>query len=120
MQPLYCFKLDESTGKIKKYEISEYHFVPNKRGYKGKDTYCFVANFGTIADYKYQVKVEILDKYVAKKLFTFNGEPSYAFKIIKQTVLDKKNKAQQEFGESRALLARLRFPESFVPTEWWK
>ena len=106
METLYCYKLDELSGEITKFEILEYHFKKNAWS-DTKDEYCFRADLYERANYPYCVKRNQLDRLVHDKVFTFNPDIDYGVQVIKDTVLDREKTATKELNKYKNLLAKI-------------
>jgi hypothetical protein len=90
-KPLYCFRLNDVTGEITKYIITDYEH----REYGYRKFYKFTADLGC-RDYVYIVREQNINKFVSNKVFTFNPNVKDAMVKILNTIKNKKNTAERE------------------------
>ena len=103
MIPLYCFKLDEFTGKISREVIEEYHtvhpstYVPNKviYKYKCKQNGC-------------DIRGENIDKFVNWKVYTFIDDIDRVRNIILDNLTMRHTQAQIDVQRFSAVIERMR------------
>jgi len=91
MEPLYCFKYEEDTGKITKIVIPEYTIDANR--YTDKKTYCFDEPKINKSDRHFTVPEAKLDRYVSNKVYTFNGDTQNAKRIILEDITGRQLQA---------------------------
>lgn len=104
MEPLYCFKYEEDTGKITKIVIPEYG--TNIHRYTGRKTYHFNKPQINKSDRYFQVPETKLDRYVSGKVFTFNPSLQNAKIIILETLLAKRDKLYLELKQTYTTVNR--------------
>lgn len=95
MDKLYCFKYDKENGKLTKIEIPEYKIITNR--FTDRKTYCFEKPKINKSDSHYQVPEEKIDRFVSDKVFTFNPDVKDVKYIIYDTLVDKRDKAYDEY-----------------------
>lgn len=95
METLYCFKYDKENGKLTKIEIPEYATSVNK--FTDRKTYYFNKPRINKSIGVYQVPEEKLDRFVNDKVFTFNPDVKNVKYIIYDTLVDKRDKAYDEY-----------------------
>lgn len=95
METLYCFKYDRENGKLTKIEIPEYKINTNR--FTDRKTYCFEKPRINKSDNHYQIPEEKFDRFVSDKVFTFNPDVENAKYIIYDTLVDKRDKAYDEY-----------------------
>jgi hypothetical protein len=89
MKTLYVYKINEDTGKIEKHVIEKYKESPSGYHYE----YCFTGKFtGSFVAYK-----KNLDLIVNGKLHTFNPDEHRAKSKILSYLMDKRDKARDEY-----------------------
>ena len=91
MEPLYCFKYEEYTGKITKIVIPEYGISVNR--FTDRKTYHFNKPKINKSDNLYQVPEAKLDRYVSNKVYTFNGDIQNAKRIILEDITGRQLQA---------------------------
>lgn len=91
MEPLYCFKYEEDTGKITKIVIPEYGTSVNV--FTERKTYYFNKPKINKSDSLYQVLEAKLDRYVSGKVYTFNGDTQNAKRIILEDITGRQLQA---------------------------
>ena len=91
MEPLYCFKYEEDTGKITKIVIPEYGTSTNR--FTDRKTYYFNKPRINKSDSFYQVPEAKLDRYVSNKVYTFNGDTQNAKRIILEDITGRQLQA---------------------------
>lgn len=91
MEPLYCFKYEEDTGRITKIVISEYTIDVNR--YTDRRTYCFDEPKINKSDRHFTVPEAKLDRYVSGKVYTFNGDTQNAKRIILEDITGRQLQA---------------------------
>lgn len=91
MEPLYCFKYEEDTGKITKIVIPEYTIDMNR--FTDKKTYCFDEPKINKSDRHFTVPEAKLDRYVSGKVYTFNGDTQNAKRIILEDITSRQLQA---------------------------
>lgn len=104
---LYCFKLDDITGKIKKYTITDFKFSKNAYGYETRDVWQFRGQLGNNDTYRYYVERNKLDRFVTNKLYTLNGDEDRAYQIIMDAIRDKADKAERDMKRYNGLLEKV-------------
>lgn len=104
MEPLYCFKYEEDTGKITKIVIPEYTIDVNR--FTDRKTYCFDEPKINKSDRHFTVPEAKLDRYVSNKVYTFNGDTQNAKIIILETLLAKRDKLYLEFKQTYTTVNR--------------
>ena len=106
MNPLYCFRLDFETGKVTRYTIDNY--VYRDTGYSHyHHVYSFKADIGS-SQYHYDVRDEIIDRFVSQKIFSFNPDMRSAIEIIEETLTNKSEKAKRENRNINKLLKKIK------------
>lgn len=95
MKPLYCFKLDEHTGKLSKFEVNEYEKVCLSK-YTKRCAFFYKHTLGKQTETKYEVYECNLDKFVNWKVHTFNPDVEHVKRIILDALLERENKAQAD------------------------
>lgn len=104
MEPLYCFKYEEYTGKIIKIVIPEYGISVNR--FTDRKTYHFNKPKINKSDSLYQVPEAKLDRYVSGKVYTFNPSLQNAKIIILETLLAKRDKLYLELKQTYTTVNR--------------
>lgn len=103
MKILYCFKIDELTAKIVRYEITDYEIYK----YHGGMYIKFKASLGNKNNSKFEVPFNDLDKIYHMKLYTFNPDYNYAKKIINDDLINRRNSAYKEYDRYNELIIHL-------------
>lgn len=106
MDTLYCFKYDTETSELTKIEIPGYKIITNK--YTDRKTYCFEKPKINKSDSHYQIPEAKLDRFVNDKLFTFNPDVENAKNIIYNTLMDKMDKAYDEYCKYVEMIGDIR------------
>lgn len=102
---LYCYRLDEMSGVLSRYEIPSEEWTLHKHKWNTeRDEYVFYADLGTGSYYKYGVQRRKLDKFVATKLYTFNPSKLHAVTIVAEMLGSKLAKAQKELNRYTKVL----------------
>ena len=91
MEPLYCFKYEEDTGKLIKIVIPEYKIDVNR--FTDRKTYLFENPRINKSDRHFTVPEAKLDRYVSSKVYTFNGDKQNAKRIILEELTGKQLQA---------------------------
>ena len=89
MKPIYKFVLDEETGNITVYEITDYtesKWSNKERWWRYRGPGCWM--------YIYESK---LDRYLSGHVYSFNPDITHARKIILESVSAKASKAFKEY-----------------------
>lgn len=105
--PIYLYKLNENTGEISVYEITEWILIPHKFGIIDRDEFRFTGKFGSKFNYTYNVRRNKLDKYISQKVFSFTYNPQEIYKIIKTAIEDKRLKAVREASKQTSILRKM-------------
>ena len=105
MQTLYCFKVDDATGDMEKYEITDYEYL-DTGNYQYRPVYRFMSVFSSYKC-KYSVRVKNIDKYVSHKLFTFNPDTNRAVSLIRKELKRKADAARREMRRYDALSRKI-------------
>lgn len=96
MSPLYCFEIEEETGKIKRIVIENYRERHHSMYMPNKITYCYSVNNAI-----HEVRGDNIDKFVNWKVHSFNDDIENARQIVlanlrtryKQAISDTKRYA---------------------------
>lgn len=105
MDTLYCFRLDEDTGVITRYEITEYHEV--KYGYRnGKSYLKFNANIGG-GKAVYTVNARNIDSVFQLKVYSFEDSLEKAVSKFKDYYKHKKYLAEKEIEKMSNRLEKI-------------
>lgn len=104
---LFCYKLDELTGEITQYKITEYEFHEGAFGNKKHDCWMFRGVVSKDYNYRHCIERFKLDRYVNQKLFTFNQSMDYGRKIIIDTIMDKAKQAHREEVRYKEILEKI-------------
>lgn len=91
MEPLYCFKYEEVTGKIIRIVIPKYVIEVN--AYTGRKTYLFKEPKINKYDKHFMVPEAKLDRYVSSKVYTFNGDTQNAKRIVLEDLTSRQLQA---------------------------
>lgn len=91
MEPLYCFKYEEDTGKIIRIVIPKYKVDTNY--YTRRKTYWFDTPKINKSDRYFTVPEAKLDRYVSSKVYTFNGDTQNAKRIILEDITGRQLQA---------------------------
>ncbi len=106
-EPLYCFHLNEATGQLRKFEITDY--VIKWFGYGVKhQCYSFMLALNERSPYKYNIKTSNLDRYVGQKLFTFDPDINNAIEVIVKTLEKKSLSAKSEHQYCERIIKRIK------------
>lgn len=90
---LYCFKLDEKTAKISKYEINIYEY----KIFYGKEHIVYHHNLDCKYATNHDIAVDNLDKFIHFKVHTFNPKIEDAIAIINSELISKRTKAYDDY-----------------------
>lgn len=105
---LYCYKLDELTGEILRYEISPGQYMITKHSWNtDRDTFSFSADMGTGVYYRYNVLRRNLDKYVSHKVYTFDSDKDHVKSIIMSYLESKLAAAQNDVNRYSSVINRI-------------
>ena len=106
MDTLYCFKLCEDTGEIKRFVIKDYKVEKHKWN-SNKNAYCFDMNMGTSGDYHYKVRTDKLDEMHNYKVYTFIDDIDYAAHIMRDTLRDERDSLHAKYAKMSGLVATI-------------
>lgn len=102
MDTLYCFRLDEDTGAITRYEITEYHEI-----YRNGKSYLRVnANIGGGKAF-YTVNTRNIDSVFQLKVYSFEDNLEKAVSKFKAYYKHKKHLAEKEIEKMSNRLEKI-------------
>lgn len=105
-EPLYCFKLEEESGKIIRYIIPEWD-IRNINNY-GRFNYIFDIPEGMLkSKSKYYLENNKLDRFVSNKLITFNPDEEEAFQLIIHTLISRRNQSLEYANKLDDMIGRV-------------
>ena len=92
---LYCFKLIEQTGEVRKLEITDYEELNNS--YRWEQT-------GGYIEYIYK---KDLDKVKNNKVYSFDDNMDNCVDMIYRSLSEKKDKADRELNKYQTVMRQL-------------
>lgn len=108
LKKLYCFRVDDITGEINRFYISEYKLSKNPYKNDSRDIFMFQGQTGGKDEhYRYCVERGKLDRFCTNKLFTFNSSQERATQLIIDCIKEKADKAEKEMKRWNALLMKI-------------
>ena len=100
---LYCFKLDEKSAEITRFEIDNYH----ERNFYGKPHIVYHHKLDCKYASNHDIMEDNLDKLVHFKVHTFNPDIENAKAIINSELVEKRNKAYNDYQRWNELIIHL-------------
>lgn len=105
MDTLYCFKLYEDTGEIRRFEIKDYA-IQKHRWNDNRNSYTFLMDMGS-GDYLYKVRVDKLDQMHHFKVYTFNDDYEHAANIMRKTLRNERDVLFAKYTKLSGLVATI-------------
>lgn len=100
---LYCFKLDEKSATLTKYEIDNYV----EKYFTGKPHLVYHHQLDTKYPTNHSVAIENLDKVVHLKIHTFNPDPEKALATMNAYLILKRENAYKDYQRFNELIIHL-------------
>lgn len=103
---LYCYRVNENTGEIRKYTIKDY--VEQKRKYGNTMEYSFKQDLGTGVVYPYYLTNDKLNRYSKEKYFTFNDNEQEVVRDILDAISEKEAQYSRKATRFNLIGTRIR------------
>ncbi len=100
---LYCFKLDENSATIKRYEIENYV----RKVFTGKPHLVYNHHLDAKYATTHSVAEENLDKVVHMKIHTFNPDLEEALAIMNAYLILKRENSYKDYQRFNELIIHL-------------
>ena len=108
LKTLYCFRVDDITGEINRFYISDYKLSRNPYKNEDRDIFMFQGQTGGKDEhYRYCIERGKLDRFCTNKLFSFNSSQERATQLIIDCIKEKADKAEREMKRNMALLKKI-------------
>lgn len=111
MENLYCFRVDEITGEIIKYEIpsDKYIFIEHKFNIPNRGIYKFDGSLIDSVERRYSVTEQKIDRFTNNKVFTHNPSIEDAKKFMLDTLEEKIKDAERVVKHCRRKQYRIKW-----------
>lgn len=101
-KPIYCFKLDNETFELTRFEITDYKI--HKLNEYGRFRYKWENPKINKCDRYYYLEPKKMDRFVNYKVFTFDPDEKNALRIIEETLSSQLDEFKTKTSKTQELL----------------